>query len=465
VASYKETTYNDPRAKFVNLKDFYVRLNTDGYAGLKTTKLIVKRENYNYWELLTEEKKGNFTDIEKLVSDEKTPDKKIANYENLDWDVLKCTYYFKLDEKDEEATKIVCWISEEKKIILGVADYPWYAIDCVYIPYYYKKKYEGFYQPGIAEDLTDNNLAENAILNLTLEGAYIGNTVTPITKDPKVMAQFLEKRFTHGVPIEGDAKNIDFLQKYMRPTDIGGLIMQYLVKGDDDASHITSGMSGQETPSDPNAPASKTIALLRQSGIDIDDFIMHVIPSFNEIGYILLNMYYQMSKEGVDYQPRPERVVGKNPFATLERNDMIARTNLQAMAYAYQFDKVNEKNEDLALYQVVRQEPLIAKNPEAVYTLLKNIVENWSVKWKNISNKLLPSLSDFKKMQVQTALQGVALYVKSVLDNSKMTNTEPEFDVKALLPVIADLEAMLVTPPSEEAIKAKQQQDKEAGRG
>ncbi len=458
VASYKETTYNDPRPRAVDLKDFYVRIKTNGFDDLKTTQLIIERENYTYWELIKEEAQDKFFDIDKLVSEKDDPEKKVKDYANLDFDILQCTYYFKLNKDDEEETKIVCWFSEEKKILIGSILYPYYIVPCNYVPFYIKRTKKGFYQPGVAEDLTDNNLAENAILNLTLTSAYLNGTVTPITASAKVHAQFLEKRFAPGVPIEGKPGEVDFLQKYMRPTDINGMLMllQYLVQGDDDVSRVSSGMSGQESAFDPNAPAAKTIALLKQSGIGISDYIKTLIPSFNEVAYILLGLYYQMSEEGRRYTIKPEHIVGDNPFGVLERDEMVARTNIQARAYSFDFDKINEKATDLALYQIIRQELLIAKNPQAVYVLLKVLIDGWSKKWKNKSSEILPTLAEFKKMQIQTAMQGVAMYVQGVMENTKNTGVQPEFKVEELLPIIADLQAMLVTPPSEEVIKQQE---------
>lgn len=458
VANYKETVYNDPRPKYHDIKDVYARVKTDGYEGLKSTRLIAVRESFTYWELKKEEKADKFYDIDELV--DKKDGKRPEGFENMDFDIFKCTYYFRMDEEDEEETKIVCWISEDKKVVIGSTLYPYYAVSCCYIPFYIKRKKKGLYQPGVAEDLTDSHLAENATLNLTLESAWINNTVTPITSSPEVQAQFLEKRFAHGVPIEAKTGEVDFLQKYMKPTDIGGLLslMQYLVLGDDQVSRVSSLMSGAESPFDPQAPARKTMALLQQSGRGVMDYVKHLLPSFNEIGYILLSIYFQMSKQGKAYTPKPENIVEGNPFATLERNDMVARTNIQAQAFAFVEDKVNEKVLDLSLYQAVRQEPLIAKNPDAVYTLLKNLVEGWSIKWKNIANKVIPSVEDFKKMQLQTALQGVSMYAKAVLDESKVTGVEPELDPAQLLAVVADLQAQLVSPVSEEEQKRREKE-------
>jgi len=170
------------------------------------------------------------------------------------------------------------------------------------------------------------------------------------------------------------------------------------------------------------------------------------LPSFNEIGYILLAMYFQMSKQGKAYTPKPERIVGDNPFSTLNRNEMVARTNIQAQAFAFVEDKVNEKVLDLSLYQAVRQEPLIAKNPDAVHFLLKTLVEGWSKKWKNAALKVIPSMEQFQKQKLEAALNGVVMYAGKVLEDSKVTGVEPQIDPEQLLAVVSDLQAQLVTP-------------------
>ena len=445
VAVYKETIYNDPKPKFHDIKDVLVRAKTDGYEGLKTTRLIAVRENFTWWELKKEEQADKFYDIDDLVNlkDGERPE----NHETLDYDILKCTYCFRMNPDNDEETKIICWMAEEKKIIIGSTLYPYYAVPCCYLPFTLKRKKKGIYQPGVAEDMTDSNIAENAILNATLETAYITNTVTPITKDPEVQAQFLEKRFAHGVPIEADAGSIDFLQKYMKPADIGGMLslMQYLVLGDDQVSRVSSLMSGAESPFDPNAPARKTMALLQQSGRGIMDYVKHLLPTFNEIGYILLLMYFQMSKQGKEYKPSPERSSDENPFATLTRNDMVTRTSIETQAYAFVEDKVNEKVLDLSLYQTIRQEPLIAKNPDAVYTLLNQLVTGWSPKWKNIASRVIPTMSEFQKMQAQAALQGVAMYAQAMQKEEQTTGVDAPIDPEKLMAVVGDLRAQTVS--------------------
>lgn len=465
IAEYQDTIYNDPLPQFVELKNFYVRLACEGYEGLKETKLISEIKNYSWWELQQEEKKDKFYDIDELIKDAKDPEKKISNYEKETFDILENTFFFKLKEDDKDPVRIIFWYAVKEKVVIGSVLYPYDVME--YIPFYISDEKTGFYQPGLAEFTTDSHIAQSVILNLALGGAYIRNTITPITDDQDVIDQFLEKRFTHGIPIQGKSGSVDFVQKYMQNLDLGGLlnIMQFMKYTDEEVTQSSSGMSGKESPFDPTAPASKTIALLKMAGIGIDEYIASITPSFNQIAYVLLQLYYQMSTEGRKYKVRPERVVGNNPFAELSRNDMIARTNIQAQAYAYDFDKLEAKKEDYALYQILRVEPVFNQNPEAVYHLLRTVVKSWSQKWSNNIEKLLPPMQEFRQMQLKTAIAAVGVYVAGVIQQSQTTGLAPQFDPRQLLALIAQMQKESMTPPTPEEMAAREEKAKETVNG
>jgi len=453
IAEYYELTYNDPLLKNIAVKDLYVRLNTSGYEGMKDQRLIAERENYSYWKLKKEEKREKFYDIDKLVAEKDNPAQKVKNYASKDFDIFECNYFFKLKEEDEEEVKLKVWIAKEKKLVIGAVYYPLYGVECDYVPHYICQVDNGIYQPGLAEFVTDSNIAQSVILNLALGGAYIRNTVTPIVPEGSdVNNQFLEKRWTHGIPLNAKAGEIDFLQKYMSPVDIPGLLnlLQFMKYDAEEVTGSSSLMSGKEAPFDPSAPASKTIALLKYAGISIDEYINCISPSFNEIAYIMLQIYYQMSSEGRKYKLNPERVVGMNPFAVISRQELVARTNIQAQAYAFDFDKLNAKKEDVSLFSIIRNEPLVARNPEAVYFVLKSLISNWSPKWKNLIDKVLPPLAQLKQQIAQTTLGAVAGYMEQKLKEAQMTGTAPVLKPEELLPIVAELQAQIATPPPEE---------------
>ena len=463
---YKETTYNDPMPKYVDLKNFYVRRSVEGYKGLKSTMLIVERENYNWWELKREEKKGNFKDIDELMYkniEDKDKGKKVKNHENESYDILRCTYYFRLKEDDDEETKVIVWIGEERKKVIGCIYWPYDGVESEYIPFSVKQKKTGFYQPGIGEDLTDLNIAEDAILNFTLEGAWSRNLITPITpEDSRADIQFLNKQFAHGLPINAQPGQFDFLQAHMPQQDTMSLLtlQQQLQQIADDVTGVsTAYATGKADPIDPSAPASKTIALMERSGINVREYIMNMTPAFNECAYIILQLYYQMSKEGQQFKVNPERlsqeVTGSNPFATLQRHEMIARTNIQAQAYVFDFNKMNEKKEDVAFYSMFRQEPLIAQNPQAVWFLLRTMGKRWSYKWRNEIDKILPSLDQLQQQKLNTAMQAVGAFVQQTVQQANVTGIPPQFDPMALLASVDQAVSEIVTPPSKEIVDAR----------
>lgn len=458
IAKYQDTIYNDPLPQFIELKNFYVRLSTEGYEGLKETKLIVERKNYSWWELKKEEAKEKFYDIDELVKDAKDPDKKIDKHEKETFDILECTFYFKLKEDDEEDPRIIFWYAEKEKVIIGSVLYPHDVM--YYLPFYISEERSGFYQPGLAEFTTDSQIAQSVMLNLALGGVYIRNTITPITDDQDVLDQFLEKRFAHGIPIEGKPGAVDFLQKYMQNIDVNGILnmMQFMKQGTEEEVGSSSLMSGNETAFDPHAPASKTIALLKMAGISVDEYIATMTPSFNAVAYVLLQIYYDMSTEGRKYAIRPERVVGDNPFGIMNRNDMIARTNIQAQAYAYDFDKLEAKKEDFALWQVFRADPVVNSNPEAIYNMARVIIKGWSPKWNNNIDKILPSLKQFQQQQMIVAMKAVSAYVQAVVQESQATGVPPQFDPRQLLAMIAQMQKESITPPTPEELKTREEQ-------
>ena len=472
VVEYDEIVYHDPMPKYVDLKNFYVRSNVRKLQGLKDTYMCAEKITYSYWELKQAEAAENLYGVDDLTfqKDQGGEKKRIEKYANQNYDLYEVNIYTKLgkadkDDKDEsdepeEFEKFVFHLSREKKKIVGGYHFPFYGLDTYYLPFYVKIKVDGSYDEGIGADLTDLNIAENAILNFALEGAWISNMVTPIVPPGSELAtQFLEKKWMHGIPLEAKSGEVDFLSKYMRPSNTPELIqlISYLVQDADDVSGVSSLLTGRESPTDPQAPATKTLALLERSGLNVKDYIRCFLPSFNEVANIFLQMYYQMNADGVKYRARPEAVVGDNPFSLMSREDMVAKTSMQSQAYTFNFEKANEKKEDLALLTTIRNEPIFAQNPDAVYFALKNIVKNWSPKWRAHVDRLFPDPQQFKQAQIMMAAQAVKVYVDEAVKNAKVTGAQLEFDPNQLFGAIKQLVSEMVTPPSKEVVEARQE--------
>jgi hypothetical protein len=206
--------------------------------------------------------------------------------------------------------------------------------------------------------------------------------------------------------------------------------------------------TGKADPVDPSAPAQKTRDLLQQAGVNIRDYIRVFARTFNELGNVFIQMYYQRNQKSFRYK-RTRR--GENDLKEIARSDMAAKVHYQTRALAFDADKLNAKREDVAIWQIIRGEPLFAQNEEAVYHALKMMVKGWNTRWKNSVDKILPPLEQFKQMRMRVAVGAVQVYMQQMMKQAQVTGQQPQIDPKELMKVIGQfLQEMATVPPKEE---------------
>ena len=440
IVEYLDVVYNNAKLEYIKLEDFWVANSTKGVSGLKRAHLVVERENYRWQELLEKEENEEFEDIDAMASGD--------NKEYRDYSVYEGTTYFRLKEGDKKETKIKAWFGEvtnkedsskdvKDYVLLGAILYPWFAFDIDYIPFWVTLNDKGFFGncESVVLSMRDSNIAQDAILNMLLDGSFKRNVLTPIVREgSEIEQQFLENRWFDGRPLSVDAnyddvnKGIGFVQYPQHNfTELVG-IKQMLQKQDSDVSGVTDLMTGRESQSDPRAPATKTIALLNQSGINIKDYIRIYLPSFNEFVGNILGLYYQMSTEGRKFQVgnRAKRVSGANPFLMIRRDEMVAKTAIQARASAFAFDKMNEKNENMAALQIIQMNPYLMQNPEVQYEAVKIALESWSPMWKNFAQSKVPSPEEFAKEMQDAAVKAVMMVMQGKQFEAQATGGQPQ---------------------------------------
>ncbi len=464
----EEIEYNDPFPTFVNNKNFYVRLNVDGYDGLCDTQLIVERKEFNFYELKQFEREYDFINVDELLYDDNGEGNRVKVKKETDtFNVLECHFQFyesslsdddKEGEEDEEPKKIICFFEEEKKKFLGGIYYPFTTIKCPYVPHYVKLEADGFYQPSITEDLFDIHIAMNAFLNFALEGSWISTIVTPITKEGSAVdEQFRMKSWVLGLPLNANPGEVDFLSNHMTPPDISKLwiVFQELSRIADQLSKSSELRTGRESALDPNAPASKTAMLLDISREGIAAYSRKISEGFALDANIVLKMYAEISEGDQLYlSKRTNSVVGQNPFK-ISRSEMLAKTSIQSQSYAYDFDKLNAYKKTLAFFQLVRPEPVIANNPESVLFLLKFLAKDTSQQIRNAIDQLFPSVEEMKKKMSEAALTAVAQYVKFKTEEANRIGKQPELKAEELLPLIQQLTSEIATNPPKEVLEER----------
>lgn len=484
--SFNDPVYNNPDPQYIENENFYVYDFVDGLNGLKSARVIVERRKFTWSELLDLEASEGWKNIDAMRysgSARSDADKKLTaterkanEYKDADirkYDVLEFTYFFNIDKtgKIEDELKIKHWVSEDREVLLHCIHYPYEGISTEYIPIYLRRIRPGFWQNAmsIASDLSDSNLAENALLNFMLEQAWIETVVTPVIKEGSpTEKQLMTRRWNHGVPIivRKDAteisKEITFLQKPQAQAAAMMPILQYLLKQDDDVTGVQSGISGRQDPTDPRAPASKTLALMKQSGMNIEAYIKTALPSFNQIATILLALYYQMTQDSKAFLTRStaKAITGTNPFQNITRQEMVAKTNIKSQAYAFAIDKIQEKQENIALYSVIRSELAARGDAESLDNLVRALIESWSPLWKTRSGLIWPSLSEFKQRQMKMTAQGIMAYMAQLKQQEQVTGVSAQADAQKLIGMLSQLQQMSMMDPKaqQEAVQAAQQE-------
>lgn len=428
VVKYYDVVSNNPVLRHVPIEKFKVRNSCKYNHGLAEEHLVAEEQEYTWWELERKERNEEFENIDELITGEGENEEHTVR----EYTVHEATMYFRLKEDDEVETKIKAWFgvkhggdsessksdSDNRYVLLGSIYYPYFGFDIDYIGFWVKLNGDGFYgnAKSVTYDLKDTNIALDALLQLALHSAYIRNILTPIVREGSEMeSQFIENRFLDGKPISIDMLTDDISKEYgfvTYPTfDVGGLLalQPLLSRVGDDVSGVTQLMTGRENPSDPRAPAMKTMALLNQSGINIKDYIRTYVPSFNIFIENLLQLYYQMSQDERKFRvsSKGRQVSGGELFLSITRDQMIAKTTIQSRAAAFAFDKVNEKQENMAMYQVVRADPYLMTKPESIYAALMILLKSWSPTWKAYADSDLPSPEQFKSEMEQAVMKAI----------------------------------------------------------
>jgi hypothetical protein len=466
VVNYNDPVENNAKLSQVKIEDFYVKNSTLYNEGLRTAHCVCERQSYTYWDLKKKQDAGEFEDIEALYNTSKEAGVTTAaeDYQTAEYDIIEATMYFALDGKEE--VKIKAWFGEEKECLLGAILYPYYAFDIDYIGFWMELNEYGFYgkAKSVMSNLKDSNLAQNVLLNLMLYGLYVRNLITPIVKEGSQVVDMLQdKTWTPGSPLVLDDltddvnKGIGFVQWPNQDLNSYMALNELLRRGDSDVTKVSDLTSGRESVIDPNAPASKTLALLEQSGLGIKEYIRTLVPSFNILCTMILQIYYQMSQEGHKYKLRrkSEGVTGTDPFESISRDEMVMKTNVQARASSFVFEKANEKREAVAALSMVNSSPYLVSQPQVLFEAIKIVMETMGTKWANLSDKILDPQA-FQKHQMEVAMQAVQQVIQKAKQEQEVTGVAPAIVPQDMSRAVTQAQAESFNPKlAEERMKAE----------
>lgn len=300
------------------------------------------------------------------------------------------------------------------KALLRFERFPYWHNRCNYIPWRFKKRPKRLLGQSIPDQLIDINDEVDTQHNQRIDS----RTITLVPSFLKLdTADFDTSRrdqgFYPGVTFRVANFNT-FKQLEIKQTDMGQSMQEESndFQIADQRTGASQLRSGTQTKQDPRSPAKKVALLLQQSGSRIDDHMRELRYGTEEVGYQILELYYQFSPDSISY-PKFNPDTQTFVKAQIARAKLRNRNMLLQVARTSIMDNPSQAVQRLmTIWQVALKEPLIAGNVqrrrEVVYRLFTALRE------RDVE-KIIPKADQLlKEIEAQSGAAGVQNLMENI---------------------------------------------------
>lgn len=323
-------------------------------------------------------------------------------YFNKSFEVFEVIYqtYLTINGK-KRRVKTLFNVEKEHRVCLRAIRYPYDHNRSYLIPHCIKYTNDGLYQDGVGRMLQDIHIAGNATINHILDASVIANSMSfKVREGSNAARRVMEARWYPGSTIQ--LQNMDDVQQFNFSTpnlnsliSLFGIIERFAA----DVSGVVNYTMGISDPEDPEAPASKTIALMRKAEIKLRRYIKNLKRSEDEAGFQALRLIYQyISPE------RLSEIIGE-PVA--ETKDFLQPPmKVIANSSGFAIEKIFERKDDMTMASLLLKLPFLqdpVRMSRLTYTLAKDYGSNWDKKIIGIVPT--PEEVEAEKAQAQMAQQ------------------------------------------------------------
>jgi hypothetical protein len=135
-------------------------------------------------------------------------------------------------------------------------------------------------------------------------------------------------------------------------------------------------LSGRESPIDPKAPGNKTIALIQQSNMRIEDYINELRGDgsegigFDALGDLIVSHYYQFGTDQIDYESTKEGQV----VNTLRRTQLKGRFRMATHGVTATMNPEADFDKAMMWFQILSKDPMITSDKMRYRNLLNRLM-------------------------------------------------------------------------------------------
>lgn len=369
--TYRVATVNRPSVTHIPAKDLRLYPHLNSRLDLQRSPLYGYVKTYTRMELEALGEDGTLDSAQfgrVFGTDEETSTPREAME---DYEVLRATIRYQLDG-DEEPTRYKVWYDRESGTILRIRGFTWWLNEPDLVLFHTRQEEPGLFKRGIAWDLKDTHTAANVAFSLYLNGADMANAMRWKAKSGSLAEQhLLQRRWSPHLPMpwRTDPGEVEAL---VTPTShLGPLVQGFelLRRQSDEDTQTTSLQSGRESPTDPNAPATKTIALLQQTEPNTKEYLRSLHSGFRLLGRWVLWLYYQGQRLGwIDEVP------GLPDLPPEQLREMASQ--LSPRALLFEFDRGTRLQADNMVLGWVSK-----LAPQAVPAVLRKAISHVNSDW------------------------------------------------------------------------------------
>ena len=305
--------YSGSKAYRVKIEDFFARPDI---RDLDKQRLVTERLHYTWSDIQEHIDNGYYNKAAK--------DKLLDKYEDMaferDYELHECILYAKLFKKWQ---KFVITYEPESKTICRAIYFPMEHGKCYYVPYYIKERDDSLYGYSMRDMIGQNNDYINDVMNGLLDRSSLDN-------NPAKRVSLKAAKSAAAVSWGPDAlyvsnEEIQILNTQNRSVDgesILGILNSMLQTTDGVNAEV---LSGQTAPNDPTGPAAKQAMQTQASNFRIEDYIISLQQSNEELSYLVEETEKQ-------YGDIPDSEMMKIPVRHIAHGTSLSINKMQQVA-------------------------------------------------------------------------------------------------------------------------------------
>ena len=409
VITFQQELLNAPISEHVEWEDAIVPKETQGLIGMRITPISARRIWMRWSEIALEENEGHYyADVSEELKHKVTkgtdgfmtrgdynPD-----YMRDPIETFEVRYLMQLPEQMNEDGSVKSYkmvfclinIARERELTMGCIRFPYSHSRPYLIPYHIQETESGIDQPGLGDKLQQINIGANALLQHVLNAGLIATSLSfKVRTNTDAVRAMFEKQWYPGSVTElsnlEDAQQWDFNMPNMEPMV---RLFQLLLSFADEVSGISSSLSGEIDPEDPNAPGNKTALLLRRAAKRLRRYISTLRKSVDESGYQALRLIGQ-------YVPTSKiaQILGIDPGEA--EAAFSVRLPVLTHAAAFDVDRMEKQQADQTWFSLLMKEPLVSTSDIRRTKLLRILAETDNTGWDKRLDEVLPTEEELEQ--------------------------------------------------------------------